>query len=137
MCGWLTNAGFAPEWKPDHCKMIVTYTPAEHEMVILCDPGYPDIWRHKLYLPTIQKWAVESRALGARVMISVGKKLTLIAPEGEFPIGELGADEGIVANFVGDRLVGVRVAKKSEGEALAAAAPPNPGQPVERSSGPA
>jgi hypothetical protein len=106
--------------------MIVTYTPAENEIVINCDPGYPDVWRRKPYFQQIRKWAIESRPLGARVMICVGKELTLVAPEGEFPIGEMRPDDRLVANFVGDRLVGVRVAKKGEGDIRDAATSTDP-----------
>jgi hypothetical protein len=126
VCSWLANPGFAPEWKPDHCRMVVTYNPGENEIVITCDPGYPDVWRRKAYFQQIRQWAIEGRPSGKRVMVCVGKESTLVAPEGEFPLGEVRADDRLIADFVGDRLVGVRIAKKGEGDTPNATASTGP-----------
>jgi hypothetical protein len=126
VCSWLANPGFGPEWKPAVCRMVVTYTPAENEIVITCDPSFPDVWRRKAYLQQIRKWAVEGRPLGARVIVYVGKNLTMVAPEGEFPIGELRADEAIASEFVDGRLVRVWATKKGGDDARDASAPTDP-----------
>jgi hypothetical protein len=45
------------------------------------------------------------------IMIAAGNRVTVIAPEGEFPLGELSENDQIVREFSGNRLVGVRVVK--------------------------
>ena len=44
-------------------------------------------------------------------MICAGNRLTLVAPEGEFPLGEVTGDARIVREYSGNRVVGVRIVK--------------------------
>jgi hypothetical protein len=48
------------------------------------------------------------------IVVAVGNRLTVIAAEGEFPLGEFNDGDRISREFSRGRLVGVRVVKASE-----------------------
>jgi len=45
------------------------------------------------------------------LIVCVGSKMTIVAPEGEFPLGEISDDDQIIRELSGQKLVGVRVVK--------------------------
>jgi hypothetical protein len=112
LCGWLTTPQLGPEWKPDKSKIVLTRPRDGNVITIRCDSGFPDAWRRAPYYQEIMRWcdAADSQRM---VIVCVGKKFTLIAKEGEFPLGEVEKDDKIVRHFSGGRLVAARVAKAS------------------------
>jgi hypothetical protein len=77
-------------------------------MEFRCDPGFPTGWRRDPYYAQIQQFAMSARDYDGRVIVCVGKRMTLIAPEGEFPLGEVADDDRIMCEFSGNRLVLVK-----------------------------
>jgi hypothetical protein len=47
------------------------------------------------------------------VIVCVGKRVTLVAVEGEFPLGMIEPDDRIAREVLNHRLIDVRVIKKS------------------------
>ena len=45
------------------------------------------------------------------LIVCVENRVTVVAPEGEFPVGEVADDNHVVREFSGDRLVSVRLSK--------------------------
>jgi hypothetical protein len=111
MCGWLVDSKFGPEWKPDKSKMLITPARDGNGIEVRCDPGFPNAWRRSPYHETILQWAEAAHPHDGTVIISVGAKMTLVAPEGEFPLGEVGDNDRIVREFSGQMLASVRVVK--------------------------
>ena len=79
---------------------------------VRCDPGYPAAWRKEPYYSQIRAWAQAARQQQGIVLIFVGDSRTLIAPEGEFPLGRIRVED-LVLEFSGDRLTGVRLEQGS------------------------
>jgi hypothetical protein len=111
-CMWLADSRLGEEWKPDRAKMVVTTADEGRTMEIRCDPGFPQAWRHEPYRGQIGEWALAARAFDGMVIVCVGKRVTLIAAEGEFPLGIVEAEDRIARDISGHRLLGVRVIRK-------------------------
>jgi hypothetical protein len=110
-CGWLINPEFGDEWKPDKAKMVLTPARGGNGIEVRCDPGYPGAWRRSPYYEAIQDWAETAKQHDGTVIVCVGAKMTLVAPEGEFSLGEVGENDRIVREMRGQRLVGAKVMK--------------------------
>jgi hypothetical protein len=108
-CMWLLDARLGPEWKPDRSKLVVTNGRDGTGLEIRCDPGFPQAWRKEPYHSQILEWAEAAKPHG--VIVCVTNRVTMVAPEGEFPLGEVADDDQIVREFSGDRLVSVRLSK--------------------------
>jgi hypothetical protein len=111
-CMWLADLRLGEEWKPDKSKMVVTTADEGRTIEIRCDPGFPQAWRDEPYRSQILEWARIATAYDGMVIVCVGKRVTLVAVEGEFPLGNVEADDQIARDVSGHRLVGVRVVKK-------------------------
>jgi hypothetical protein len=114
LCGWLVNSQLGPEWKPDKSRLIITNAADGNGLAIRCDPGYPNAWRKEPYRSQILQWAKAAKPQDGPIVVAIGNRLTVIAPEGEFPLGEFGEGDQIFREFSGGRLVGVRVVRASE-----------------------
>jgi hypothetical protein len=57
--------------------------------------------------------AAVAQAHDGIVLVSIGTRRTLIAPEGEFPLGEVGEEDRIVRDYDGKRLISAHVEKAS------------------------
>ena len=114
-CMWLLEPELGPEWKPDRSKIVLNLAPTGNGIVIRCDPGYPQAWRREPYYQKIHQWAFAARPHDGTVIVLVGKEMTIIAPEGEFPLGEVDEKrDRIATEFAGSRLVGFRVVRMDE-----------------------
>lgn len=69
-------------------------------------------WRKEPYYSEIMQFAMNARAIDGAVFVVVNESSTLVAPEGEFPLGKVGPDDRIVQQFQGARLVNVRLDQK-------------------------
>jgi hypothetical protein len=106
-CLWLAGDHLGLEWKPDRSKMVLTSSHAGNGVEIRCDP----------FNSMIRQWAIAGRPTGGTVIVLNGKASTLIAPEGDFPLGEINNDERIAMEFRGDQLLSATVMKADELEA--------------------
>ena len=97
MCMWLLNNNLGAEWKPDRSKLVVTNGRDGKGLEVRCDPGFPQAWRKEPYHSQILEWADAAKPHG--VIICVTNRVTLVAREGEFPLGEVTDDDQIDANF--------------------------------------
>jgi hypothetical protein len=111
-CMWLADARLGDEWKPDISKMVVTTADDGRTVEVRCDPGFPQAWRKEPYRSQISQWAEAARPYDGMVIVAVGGRVTLVAVEGEFPLGVVEDDDRIAREVSGHRLVSVRVVKK-------------------------
>jgi len=114
MCGWLTNPRFGPEWKPDRSKIVITVTPDGNGLNFQCDPGFPRAWRKEPYYSHILHMASVAAAHDGIISICVGRSMTIVTPEREFPLGDVSDKDQIIREYSGKRLVGVRIVKAGE-----------------------
>lgn len=117
-CIWLLDPHLGPEWKPERSKFVLAPSRNGAGVDIHCDPAFPKAWRREPYYRLIQEWALAAKEDGGAVMIRTGKETILIAPEGEFPLGDLQDNDRIEIEYSGSRITAVRALK---------AAPPTQG----------
>jgi hypothetical protein len=113
-CGWLTNPRFGPEWKPDRSKIVITVGRDGNGFDFQCDPGFPQAWRKEPYYGQIKSLAAIAVKHDGMISVHSGRNLIIVAPEGEFPLGEVADEDEIIREFSGNRLVGVRVIKAED-----------------------
>jgi hypothetical protein len=111
-CLWLTDERFGAHWKPSKSKLVVT-TSADG-LEIRCDPGVPDVWCREPYYREIKKLAASGEAHDVTVLVIAGNRMTLVTSTRNFDLGVVGADERIVREFDGDRVVGATVVKAAD-----------------------
>lgn len=114
LCMWLLDARLGPEWKPDRSRLVLTNTKDANGLEVYCDPGFPAAWRKEPYYSQILQWAKAARPHDGTVVIRVGNRMTLIAPEGEFPFGQVSPGDQMVREFSGERLTSARIVKASK-----------------------
>jgi len=114
-CMWLADARLGDEWKPDLSKMVVTTADEGRTVEIRCDPGFPQAWRREPYRSQIAQWAEAARSYDGMVIVAVGRLVTLVAVEGDFPRGVMADDDRIAREVFDHRLVSVRLVKKQDG----------------------
>jgi hypothetical protein len=111
-CLWLLDERFGPHWKPSQSKMVLTTSPDGIE--IRCDPGFPGAWRQEPFRSEIGRLAASGETHDVTVLVIVGERMTMVTPDREFDLGVVGADQRIVREMDGNRVVGATVAKSSE-----------------------
>ena len=111
-CLWLIDDRFGPHWKPNRSKLVLTTS--EDGFEVRCDPTAPDAWRKAPFQGEIRALAASGDAHDVTVLVIVGKRMILLASDREFDLGVVGADERIVREFDGGRLVGATVVKATD-----------------------
>jgi hypothetical protein len=108
-CLWLLNGKLDQHWKPNKSRLVLTTS--DDGIEVRCDPGFPDAWRKQPFRNEIQQWAVSGATNDVTVVVIVGQKMTLVTPEREFDLGVVAADERIVRELEGTRVVNASVVK--------------------------
>ena len=111
-CLWLVDDRFGPHWKPAKSKMVLTSS--DDGLEIRCDPGFPDAWRKQPFRSEIGALAAAGETHDVTVLVMSGQKMVLVTAEKEFDLGVVGADQRIVREIDGDRVVGATVVNNSE-----------------------
>ena len=109
LCGWLVSDRFGPEWKPEKSKIVITVTRDGNGFEFQCDPGFPQAWRKEPYYSKILHLSGVAAAHDGIVLVAVGMTRTLIAPEGEFPLGEVAETDKVIREYRGKQLISARV----------------------------
>ena len=113
-CLWLMDERFGPHWKPARSKMVLTSS--DDGLEIRCDPGFPDAWRKEPFRGEIGALATAGETHDVTVLVISGQKMVLVTPEKEFDLGVVGADQRIVREIDGNRVVGATVVNNSQME---------------------
>lgn len=129
-CGWLLNTALGDDWRPDRAKFVLMRKRDTGRLFIACDPAAPDAWRREPYYSTIKSFLTQAgterqaeRKVERQVIIILtGRHATLIAPQGEFDLGDWNGGDTLTMKYDReDRLVEATLAK---------AAPESPGPAV-------
>lgn len=95
-CHWMTERSMGPEWKPEKSKLVAVPGEGGH-MTVFVDPGVPGAWRQAPYYEIIKRWSAEgARTQPMRIVtIRVGARVTVVFPDREVEVGEIGPDESL------------------------------------------
>jgi hypothetical protein len=110
-CLWRLDARFGPHWKPSKSKLVLTTS--EDGIEVRCDPAFPEAWRKEPLHNEIRALAASGEAHDVTVLVVIGSRMILVAPDREFDLGVVGADERIVRELDAGRVVGATVVKAS------------------------
>lgn len=111
-CLWLVNDQLDQRWKPNKSRFVLTTS--EDGIEVRCDPGFPDAWRKEPFRSEIHQWTVSGESHDVTVVVITGQKMILVAPDREFDLGVVQADERIVRELEGTRVVNATVVKATD-----------------------
>ena len=111
-CLWLLNDRLDQYWKPNRSKLVLTTS--DDGIEVRCDPGFPDAWRKEPFRSEIHQWAVSGETHDVTVVVIVGQKMILVAPDREFDLGIVQPDQRIVRELEGTRVVNATLVKASD-----------------------
>ena len=111
-CLWLTDKRFGQHWTPNKSKIVLTAS--EDGIEVRCDPGFLDAWRKEPFRREIGALAEAGEVNDITVLVIVGEKMILVTADQEFDLGAVGADERIVRELEGPRVVDATVVKASD-----------------------
>jgi hypothetical protein len=92
-CAWRTEEMFAPEWKPERAKMVLS-VPQNGFLYVQVDPGAPSAWRKQPYYDQLHRWAATGVPKGKHVIVFVNDEATLIMPDQDVPLGAMNPADG-------------------------------------------
>lgn len=110
-CTWILDERLGPQWKPERAKFVLITARDGNGIEVRCDPGFPTAWRVEPFHAQIRSWARDATDSEGIVIVYVGNSATLVTPDGEFPLGEVGADDQIAREMAGGRVVRAYVVK--------------------------
>jgi hypothetical protein len=85
-CGWSTTEGLDLSWRPDNAKFVMDDT-RPNELMIVCDPSYPDAWRREPYYSRIKSVAARKSEPFILVQVRIKGRVYVVFPETEIDIG--------------------------------------------------
>lgn len=108
-CNWIKLDWLDEEWRPDIARFVFTIDPNSGYLMFQVDPGSPDAWRREPYYSQIKTWASEGLSRAKGTLVFVNKAATLVLPDGEQQLGELGPEDRINIGPGGDGTIKVEV----------------------------
>ena len=108
-CNWIMLDWLGEEWRPDVCKIVFTFDPTSGYLMFQVDPGSPDAWKKEPYYSQIKTWATEGLPRARGTLVFVNKAATLVLPDGDQQLGELGPQDRINIGPGGDGTIKVEV----------------------------
>jgi hypothetical protein len=119
-CTWLIDPRLGEHWKPERSKFVLIAAPDGNGIEVRCDPGFATAWRKEPFYAQIMSWSRDAVQFEGIVVVYVGNSATLITPEREFSLGEVGARDRIAREMEAGRVVRAYVVKGSEASAMPA-----------------
>jgi hypothetical protein len=97
-CGWIQDTTMSEDWRPDRAKFVVSRE-ASGRIVIHCDAAAPVAWRREPYYANVKSWVRRQGSVRQEVIVMTGRKVTLLAPEGEFDLGERNTGDQLTMSY--------------------------------------
>jgi uncharacterized cysteine cluster protein YcgN (CxxCxxCC family) len=98
-CGWLTGAMIGDEWDPKRCRMVLAAENDGLRLTAIIHPDRPDAWRRQPYYRQLKAWAEAAILHRGQVVIKNANRYTVVLPDRDVELGEVGPDELIVTAF--------------------------------------
>lgn len=108
-CNWIKFDWLGEEWRPDIAKFVFTIDPNSGYLMFQVDPGSPDAWKREPYYSQIKTWAAEGLSRARGTVVFINKTATLVLPDGDAQLGELGPDDRINIGPGGDGTIKVEL----------------------------
>lgn len=99
-CGWLQWSELGEAWRPSTAGFLVRSEPGQGRICIDVDPDRPDTWRAAAYYATIKGWSGQVRDRTGCVLVYVDARCTVVFPEEDIDIGDLGQEEELVVGYL-------------------------------------
>jgi hypothetical protein len=119
-CGWMADLSFGDEWRPDRAKFIMTFEPGTDRMYIVCDAGFPGAWRRETFYARIKAFLTAPGMERQQIVVTTGRRLTLLVRGGEFDLGEWSKGDKIDIHYGTDGTVTARKLRGDEAQARSA-----------------
>ena len=97
ICGYLAEPGIGEHWKPVKSKMVVSKATNANRIVIYVDADRHDAWRKEPYYTDLKNWARVAARNQGQVLVSQGRDMVVVTPDGETNLGPVGDDQMIIA----------------------------------------
>jgi hypothetical protein len=98
-CGWIQLSTLGPEWRPDRSKLVLAQEANGSRFIVHCDSASPGAWRREPFYSSFKTWIKRSEKVRLEIIVMTGKRVTLLAPEGEFDLGEGDDNTQMVFNY--------------------------------------
>ena len=108
-CNWIMMDWLGDDWKPEVSKFVFTIDPTSGFLQFQVDPGSPDAWKREPYYQQLKVWAAEGLSRARGVIVFVNRAATLVLPDGDAQLGELGPQDRINIGPGGDGTIKVEV----------------------------
>ena len=95
-CGYLTQARIGEHWRPANSKMVISLLPSVNRMVVYVDPDRSDTWRKEPYYSDIKNWARAAAKNQGQLLVSQGRDMIAVMPDGETNLGPVTDDQLII-----------------------------------------
>jgi hypothetical protein len=97
-CAWLRSSDLGEVWYPLNSKMVVD---AKGPWITVhVEPAYPTRWREEPYYSQIKNWSKNGVDNGARVLVFVKNRATVILPNKDLDLGEFNDNDQITIGEV-------------------------------------
>ena len=116
-CGWMADRSFDDSWRPDRAKFIMTEEPGTGRMFIECDAKFPGAWRREPFYARIMLFLNAPGMERQQIVVTTGRKITLLVRGGEFDLGEVNKGDKIDISYRPDGTVSARVLPGGEAQA--------------------
>ncbi len=101
-CGWRLDPNIDSLWKPEISGFVLTISLRYGSMLLMVDPARPLAWRMQPYYGRLKEWSARAFKEDKRIVaIVAGGEATVILPDRDVPIGELGPHDEILLSRVG------------------------------------
>jgi len=98
-CAWLVDMSLGEEWRPDRAKFVIAEEPGTGRHHIVCEATAPGAWRREPFYSVIKSFLKRPGMERQQIVVTTGRKLTLLVPDGEFDLGEWKKGDRITVKY--------------------------------------
>lgn len=117
-CVWLIDGALGEEWQPERCHMVLSLDLGGRRINAHTDQDHPDAWRTEPYYTQLKQMAAFSLPRGGQVVAYLGREVFVMLPDGHAELGELGPDDYIFIEDLGEGRYTARKVDEEGAEAL-------------------
>jgi hypothetical protein len=97
-CGWMLDACFGPEWKPEKSKFIIWSPPGGGNLTIRVDPDFPTAWTKAPFYAQIKRWAVDAAGRNQFVLVRIGLRVIVVLPDRDADLGRVDPEADLIVS---------------------------------------
>lgn len=94
-CYWMQTADLSADWRPDKARFVLTMDAATKFLLVQVDSSQPTAWKREPYYSQFKRWAMAGLDIGRQVIIFNNRSATVVLPDKDTELGELGPDERV------------------------------------------